>query len=353
MSEDKHQREYMSRALTLAKRGLGFTSPNPMVGAVLVKNEEIIGEGFHKQFGGAHAEVHAIADAESKGFSAKGAAMYVTLEPCAHQGKTPSCAELLIQKKIREVHIASLDPNPQAAGGKEKLKSAGIQVSTGILRKEAEKVNRFFFHFHRKKRPFFLGKSAISRNGYVAKAQGEKTQISGPQAQRFVHFLRQECDAILIGAETAITDNPELSVRFRKHCRDPLRILLDPKRRIPPSAKVFRDENYLHVTQETNSKLNKNSIQLKTDTAGVFDLHQLAETLFQKHILSILVEGGPKTLHSFLSSNLLDEFILIQSKNNLPDSGVPLFPHGFPKSFHLQAEQKIGTDTIYQQSFIH
>jgi len=333
----------MSRALELAKLGMGFVSPNPMVGAVIVKNNESIGEGYHEKCGGPHAEVNAIADAERKGFQVEGSTMYITLEPCAHQGKTPPCTDLILEKKIQEVVIAVIDPNSEASGGSQKLRGAGVQVKTGVLRDEAEKLNRFFFHFHQHKRPFFLGKSAVSQNGYVAKKPGIHTQISGARAHEYTHELRMECDAILIGAHTAVVDNPMLSVRFGESRRDPLRIILDPHEKIPKTSNVFRDSNYVLVTSNAGGD---NILTVPMDASGKIDLHDLSQKLFQKNILSVLVEGGPITLQHFFEADLMDEFLLFKSEKLLPETGVPLSFD--PEAFCLNAVSEIdlGEDEV-------
>lgn len=334
-------------AIELAKKGTGFVAPNPLVGAIIVKNGEIIGEGFHEKYGEHHAEIHAILNAEKNGHDVTGSTMYVTLEPCAHTGKTPSCARLLAEKKIKKVIIANRDPNPKAGGGIEILKKTEIEVeileqnnspSNGgelekaILAKKARAINKGFFALFEKNRPFFTAKVAISKNGMVAEAKGKRTQITGEKAQIFTHQLRMECDAILVGAETIAIDNPELSVRYGERKRDPLRIIFDPNNRIPKDAKVFRDTNIWHVTEK-------------------IDLKKISKELTQKGILRVLIEGGPKTIESFLKKDLIDELYLIQSPKNLPKTGIPLFPNGFPKGFIETEKKKLGEDVVRRYVF--
>lgn len=326
---------FMARALELAKKGMGFVSPNPMVGAVIVKNGKSIGEGLHKKYGKAHAEANAIADAEAKGYSVEDTEMYVTLEPCSHHGKTPPCADLIIEKKIKKVFVATKDPNPAAAGGIEKLQKAGIKVQTGFLENEAKNQNRFFFHGIAKKRPFFLGKIAIDANGFVSEKKGVQTKITGQEAQKFTHQLRMKCDAILIGAETAIIDNPLLSVRYGDKRRDPLRIILDPKERVPKNNRVFRDENYYLGTKQTNE-------------SGFLDLSELAKKLYEKGIISVLIEGGPKTLEQFIQQNLLDEMIVIQSEKNIGKNDAPRFPIKILNKWRKTKERKLGKNSLQQ-----
>ncbi len=324
----------MARAIRLAKKGAGWVSPNPLVGAILVKKGKIIGEGFHEQFGENHAEKNAILDAEKKGFSAEGATIFVTLEPCAHWGKTPPCADLLVEKKIARVVIGALEKNPLSHGGMAKLKSAGIETQSGILEEECRAQNRFFFHGIEKKRPFFLGKMAVCGNGFVAEKDGMRSPISGKKAQYFTHALRHQYDGILVGKKTIVTDNPELTTRFHQNPRNPLRIFFDGNHEISPLAKVFADDHFLKISKENCPKIH-----------GSFDLDFLGKMLFDRGIRSVLVEGGPKTIASFLQKNLLDEMVLIVSKTIFFEKGVPAFPH-FPENWKEKYREDLGQDTI-------
>lgn len=344
----------MRKALRLAERGAGFVSPNPLVGAVIVKNNAIIGEGWHARYGGPHAEAAAIADAEAKGHTVTGAELFVTLEPCAHFGKQPPCADLLIQKKIAKVTYAVADPNPKAMGGAEKLRKAGVEGTGGILAKEARWQNRFFFHGVKKQRPFFLAKAAVSADGKVAAKTGEQTMISGQEAQIFTHRLRQECDAVLIGANTVITDNPLLSVRHGEMRRDPLRIILDPNLRTPPSSKVYRDGHYLIVSRQSRDSHftpPQNLIELPLAKTGGLSLTELAAYLYQNDIRSVLIEGGPQTLATFLQAGLVNELCLITNPRLTFPDGLPLFQLGMPEGFTLRHTLQLGNDRleIYSQ----
>lgn len=345
---ERHQK-YMRQALALAKQGTGFVSPNPLVGAVIVKNDKIIGEGYHARFGGIHAEAAAIRDAEAQGNDVTNAMLYVTLEPCTHFGKTAPCSDLIIGKKIAAVVIAMPDPNPVAAGGAEQLLNAGIQVTTGIMQAEAEQLNRFYLHGIRTSRPFFTVKAAISANGMVAAAAGKCLRISGKDAEIFTHGLRQEYDAILVGVETVLIDDPLLSVRHGKHRRDPLRVIIDPHLRLSKDAKVLRDEHFLLITSTASDAtksvfLNKNIVQI-TEGNGVLSPQLFAQELWQRNVRSVLIEGGPMTIAHFLTAELVDELIIIQSNKILPETGVPLFPNGFPEGFEVKETIRLAEDT--------
>jgi diaminohydroxyphosphoribosylaminopyrimidine deaminase/5-amino-6-(5-phosphoribosylamino)uracil reductase len=344
----------MARAIEIAEKGVGFVSPNPLVGAVIVKNGKRIGEGYHEAFGQNHAEPNAIADAERNGFSVDNSEMYVTLEPCAHHGKTPPCTDIILRKKIAKVYIAISDPNKIASGGIEKLQNAGVEIQTGLLESEAKKQNRFFFFGIHNKRPFFVGKIAVDANGYGAKKKGEQTQISGKKAQEFTHKLRMRCDAIVIGAETAIIDNPLLSVRFGEKRRDPLRILIDPNLRIPSRAKVFRNEHFLRIVSTTtprsgdtkNPFMNNNIVQIENSKESGIDLKKLSNMLFQRGIRSVLVEGGVKTLESFANADLLDEMIVIKSNRKIGQKGAPYFPMELLQNWNRTGLEKHGEDQV-------
>lgn len=354
-------KKYILQAIQLAKKGHGFVSPNPVVGAVIVKNGKVIGEGFHEKFGENHAEKNAIIHAEKNGYDVSGGTIFVTLEPCAHTGKTPSCAHLLVEKKIKKVVIVHRDPNPKAGGGIEILKNTGIEVEVleewrelqknkkmqymasqkGIdlemcsveFVQKAREINKGFFSVHEKNRPFFTAKVAVSNNGMVTEKKGKRTQISGKQAGKFTQQLRKECDGILVGANTGVVDNPFLSIREKSYTgKQPLRICIDPNHRISKNANIFRDDNILLVD-------------------GKINLHQLSEVLKNRGILRVLIEGGPKTLEYFLKENLIDELYMIQSKKNLSENGVKLFPHDMPKNMTSEKKWQCGEDTITRYIF--
>lgn len=327
------EQKWMARALELAKKGVGFVSPNPLVGAVVVKNGKIIGEGWHEKYGEKHAERNAIENAEKKGFSVEGTTLVVTLEPCAHMGKTPPCADLICEKKIQKVILGATEENPISSGGIARLRAANIEVKCGVLEAECRAVNRFFFHGLAQQRPFFLGKIATCGNGFVAENPGKRSHISGKKAQRFVHQLRHECDAILVGKNTIVTDNPLLTTRFQKNPSHPLRIFFDRKKEVPQSAHVFDDANFLQISEENCPHQN-----------GKCNLNALGKMLFARGIRSVLIEGGPRTMQGFLDEHLLDELIVIKSKKIFFENGVAAFSE-FAKTATETKRENGETDT--------
>ena len=282
---------WMQRAFDLALLGSGRVAPNPLVGCVIVKDERIIGEGYHQYYGGPHAEVNAISNASE---SVEGATAFVTLEPCSHVGKTPPCADLLIESGIKEVYVANLDPNPLVAGkGIAKLEAAGITCYVGLLSDKGEWINRHFFTFHRLRRPYITFKYAVSSDGFIAGPSGVPVQISTELSAIRVHQMRAEHQGILVGVQTIINDNPSLSTRIVPG-KNPLRIVLDPQGRIPADAKVLTDGG--------------ETVVLKS-----------ASEIPQLGIQSILVEGGAQTMERIFEEGLVDEIWKIRSPKTLQE----------------------------------
>ena len=294
----KEDEAFMQRALDIAERGRGRVAPNPLVGCVLVKEGEIIAEGWHDHLGGLHAEQMAIHDAESKGKSPNGSTVYVTLEPCNHYGRTPPCTQALMWAGIKKAVIAHYDPNPTVRGqGVEVLKNAGIEVETGLLEAEAAVQMREFLYWCEHRRPIVTVKLAVDKNGSVDDRSQAAGRFTSEGCLDAVHQLRKECDAILVGAETIERDNPSLTVRRVEAERQPLRVVLDPHERTNTKAVVYTDG---HET-----------IQIGADYNGLLTLlNRLGDLEKQR----LLVEGGPTTIHSFLSEGLVDEFYLVQSQ---------------------------------------
>ena len=294
----KEDEAFMQRALDIAERGRGRVAPNPLVGCVLVKEGEIIAEGWHDHLGGLHAEQMAIHDAESKGKSPNGSTVYVTLEPCNHYGRTPPCTQALMWAGIKKAVIAHYDPNPTVRGqGVEVLRDAGIEVETGLLEAEAAVQMREFLYWCEHRRPIVTVKLAVDKNGSVDDRSQAAGRFTSEGCLDAVHQLRKECDAILVGAETIERDNPSLTVRRVEAERQPLRVVLDPHERTNPEAVVYTDG---HET-----------IQIGADYNGLLPLlNRLGDLEKQR----LLVEGGPTTIHSFLSEGLVDEFYLVQSQ---------------------------------------
>lgn len=307
--------KYMLRALQLAKLGGVATKSNPLVGAVIVLNNEIIGEGYHQKYGEAHAEVNAVNSVEDKSLL-KEATIYVTLEPCSHFGKTPPCADLLVRHEFKRVVIAQIDPFAKVSGrGIEKLKNAGIQVDCGILRKEAEELNKRFITFHTKKRPYITLKWAQTADGFIDTDRSQKQEtginwISQPETQVITHQLRSTEQAILVGWRTIQNDNPSLTTRAFKG-PSPIRIVIDPNLRSPKDAVVFTDELKTIVLNLLEEKEVNEVRYLKLN-----DLNpaSILAALYQNNINSVLIEGGANTLNRFIESGLWDEALVIIGK---------------------------------------
>lgn len=300
---------YMHRALSLAKLGLGTVSPNPMVGCVIVCDNKIIGEGFHQKHGESHAEVNSINSVADKSLLNK-STLYVTLEPCCHYGKTPPCAELIIKHKIPKVVVCNLDPNPLVAGkGIKKLQDSGIEVITNFLSDLGNELNKRFFTFFTKKRPYVILKWAQTQNGFVAKENYDSKWISNTYSRQLVHQMRAEEDAILVGYNTAFYDNPSLTVRGMPG-KNPIRILIDKDLKISASSNIYNLDAKTLVFNVLKSENNQNISFIKSDGSLEFMLNSLAE----KNIQSIIIEGGSATLQKFIAANLWDEAIIFESK---------------------------------------
>ena len=307
----------MKRALQLARRGMGTVSPNPLVGAVLVRAGRIIAEGYHRKFGADHAELDALKRAPG---SVRGAAIYVTLEPCCHWGKTPPCVDTLIEQGIKRVVIGTLDPNPLVDGkGARALKDHGIDVTVGVLEHAARRLNEVYFHYIQTGLPFITIKYAQSLDGRIATLQGNSRWISSERARKFTHRLRAQHDAIMVGRGTVLADDPLLTVRLVKG-KNPLRICLDSNLRIPLSAWVLRDEGRtLIVTAAGHEKGKVAAIQkqgkevlvVQKGADGQVALRSLMKALAQRGIASILVEGGANVITSLLKEGLVNRIVVI------------------------------------------
>ncbi|HUV40031.1 MAG TPA: bifunctional diaminohydroxyphosphoribosylaminopyrimidine deaminase/5-amino-6-(5-phosphoribosylamino)uracil reductase RibD [Planctomycetota bacterium] len=307
----------MRRALELAERGLGRVEPNPAVGAVLVQGDRIVGEGYHRVFGGPHAEVHAL---EAAGDAARGATLYVTLEPCCHHGKTPPCTDALIAAGVRRVVVAMQDPFPKVAGtGLAQLRDAGIRVEVGLRENEAMRLNRPYLKLNLRGLPWFTAKWAMTLDGKIATATGDSRWISGEKSRQFVHRLRDRADAVLIGVETAIKDDPLLTCRFPGG-RNPRRIVVDTRARLPLDSKLvgsIDDAPLWVVTGRKAPRKNRDAlaaagcrlIELPETSRGV-DLAALAETLGREPLTHVLVEGGGRIHASLFESRLIDHVVV-------------------------------------------
>lgn len=300
---------YLNLALQLAEKGLGRTFPNPLVGAVIVKNGRILGRGYHREVGASHAEVEALRRA---GKSAKGGTLYVNLEPCNHVGRTPPCTDSIIQAKIQRVVCCMRDPNPKVSGsGILRLRRSGIDVSVVGHVAEAELLNEGFLSFHRKGRPFVAIKFAASLDGKIATHSGDSKWITNKSARAYARALRSEYQAVLVGINTVLRDDPHLGVRINGR-PDPLRVILDSTLKIPPWSKVLRDNNVLIFTtrranQVKYKKLIDDGIQIVTCAGTSVSVQAVMKELAFREIVSVFVEGGGTVIGSFVDAKLVDK----------------------------------------------
>ncbi|WP_136150562.1 bifunctional diaminohydroxyphosphoribosylaminopyrimidine deaminase/5-amino-6-(5-phosphoribosylamino)uracil reductase RibD [Flavobacterium sangjuense] len=305
----KIHENYIKRCIQLAKNGLGTTYPNPMVGSVIVYNNEIIGEGWHQKSGEPHAEVNAINSVKDKSLLAK-ATIYVSLEPCSHFGKTPPCCDLIIKHKIPNVVVGTIDPNSKVSGsGIKRLQENGANVTFGVLEKECSELNKRFFTFHQKNRPYIILKWAESQDGFIAPLTKDKTEpvwISNEFSRQLVHKWRSEEQAILVGTKTVLDDNPKLDVRDWTG-ENPIRIVLDRTGKISDAFFVKDGKTKtIIITEQENLTFSENCIYEN----AIFDIKltkTIADISYKYGIQSILIEGGKQTLQSFIDDNLWDE----------------------------------------------
>ena len=315
----KVQEKYIKRCIELAKNGLGTTYPNPLVGCVIVFENVIIGEGWHKKSGEAHAEVLAIESVRNKELLSA-STLYVSLEPCSHFGKTPPCADLILKYKIPNVVIGTIDPNSKVSGkGIQKLKDLGVNVTYGILVNECNELNKRFFTFHSKTRPFIILKWAESSDGFISpinKKEQKPVWLSNEYSRQLVHKWRSEEQAILVGTQTIIDDNPSLTVRDWVG-KNPIRVLIDRDNAIDTSSNVFDNQAKTIVFSNKEVTSNSDTIQyIKID----FDKNStqaIVDKLFENNIQSIIIEGGRKTIQSFIDANLWDEARVFLGEINL------------------------------------
>ena len=299
----------MLRCLELAAKGMGDVAPNPLVGAVLVYHDKIIGEGYHEQYGQAHAEVNAINSVSGKELISQ-SALYVNLEPCAHHGKTPPCVDLVLEKNIPRVVIANQDPFHQVSGRSiKRMKDAGIEVVENVLKEKGAWLNRRFFTYHQKKRPYIILKWAQSRDGFFAKDSLQQTWISNKLSKKVVHRWRSEEAAIMVGTQTAITDNPQLTNRYWGG-KQPVRILLDRQLKVSPSNHLLDDSTPTLVLNESKSEKTGHTEYIKVNFDNTL-LSQLMDELYQRELQSLIVEGGAGLLSSFVEAGLWDEARII------------------------------------------
>nr|WP_288523927.1 bifunctional diaminohydroxyphosphoribosylaminopyrimidine deaminase/5-amino-6-(5-phosphoribosylamino)uracil reductase RibD [uncultured Romboutsia sp.] len=326
---------YMDIALHLARKGAGKVNPNPLVGAVIVNDGKIIGKGYHESYGKAHAEINAETEL------IEGSTMYVTLEPCSHYGKTPPCVDQIIENRIKRVVIGMVDPNPLVSGkGVKKLQEAGIDVTVGILEDKCKKLNEVFIKYITKKKPFVVLKTAMSLDGKISTTSGESKWITDKEARENVHILRNELTAIMIGIDTVIIDNPELTCRI-PNGRNPIRIVVDSNLRIPYDSKILQTAKKFKTIIATTEKARKEKIHKLKDLGIIVietksknekvDLKDLMHKLGNQNIDSILLEGGSTLNYSALESGIVDKILVyiapkiiggMKSKTPVGGSGI-------------------------------
>jgi len=312
---------YIKLTLEIAKRGAGLVSPNPLVGCVIIKNDKIIGAGYHEKYGEKHAEVNAI---ESSKESVEGATLYVNLEPCCHEGKTPPCVDRIIKEKIKKVVVGTLDMNPIVSGkGIKKLKAAGIEVKTGVLEQECIELNKFFFKYISRQMPYVTLKAAQTLDGRIADVSGQSRWISSLPSRKKVHLLRAKYDAVMVGTNTILKDDPKLNVRLAEG-RNPIRVVIDAKLSVGMDHNIYFDNNVILLTSKAAAEKKKKFIKKLMDKGieiiftdsfdnGRFDLKKVLKLLGSKNISSLLVEGGSKLYTSFITENLFDDIALFIS----------------------------------------
>lgn len=339
---------YMQRCLQLAQLGKGYVAPNPLVGALLVHNEIIIGEGYHQQYGQAHAEVNCLNNVKKEDqHLISSSILYVSLEPCAHYGKTPPCVDLIIQHKIPKVVIGCTDPFDAVNGkGIDKLKAAGIEVIISILEDESKHLNKFFFHFHTKHQPYIILKWAQTANGFIAEKDYQRISISNDITNRLVHKWRSEISSILIGTNTAHYDNPSLTNRLWNSNLQPIRLVIDMDLKIPQTHNIFDTTSRTIIFNHKIQKEEDNIVWYKIENENI--PQQICNILYKLDIQSVLIEGGAQLLGSFIDANLWNEAIVITNTELHIQEGVsaPLLHH------HKYIKQeKLLNDTIqyYQQ----
>lgn len=355
------ERKYMERAIELAKRARGFTSPNPMVGAVIVKDGRVIGEGYHERCGELHAERNALASLTE---SAEGATIYVTLEPCCHYGKTPPCTEAIIEHKLAKVVIGSRDPNPLVSGkGAAILRKAGIEVVEDFMREECDAINPIFFHYITTKRPYVAMKYAMTMDGKIATRTGASKWITGEAARNHVQTLRHAYKGIMVGIGTVLADNPMLNCRMQGGI-DPVRIVCDTHLRIPMDCQIVQTADTIEtiLATSTNEKgkieqLIKKGVQILQipEKDGCIDLNFLMQTLGEKGIDSILLEGGGRLNDSFLREKLIQKaYVYLAPKifggedAKTPVEGIGVSLPEQSANFKLQQIQQIEEDILLE-----
>lgn len=358
LAVSSRDRSLMRRAIQLAEGGWGRVSPNPLVGAVVAGERGVVGEGFHAEYGREHAEVQAL---RSAGEACRDGTLYVTLEPCAHQGKTPPCVEAIIESGIRRVVVACRDPNPDAEGGIRRLREAGIEVASGVEAAAASRQNAAFLWSQRTGRPFVTLKLALSLDARIAEKAGSRTSISGPEAARWVHRLRAGQSAILVGRVTAEVDDPLLTVRGHSPRVPPVRVVLDPELKLSAKSRLAATaaDAPLWIATTPAAPDDRRAalklagarlLDLRQSAPNHLDLEELLGILGEAGLASILVEGGGRVAASFLGHGLVQRLHLIYAPRILGEAGVPAFgPDRISNAdWRLTAHEVLGDDVMLE-----
>jgi diaminohydroxyphosphoribosylaminopyrimidine deaminase/5-amino-6-(5-phosphoribosylamino)uracil reductase len=362
------EEDYMRMVLSLGRRGLGTTSPNPMVGALLVKGKRIVGKGYHRKAGFPHAEVIALSEAKEE---ARGATLFINLEPCVHMGRTPPCVNAVIAAGVKKVVVSMLDPNPLVNGkGVEALRKAGIDVKVGLLEEEAKRLNEAFIVSMERKRPFFTMKAAVSLDGKIATKTCDAKWISNEESRRFANKLRSVMDGIIVGINTVISDNPLLVPKVVKPKKIPVRIILDSKLRIPLSCDVVKTaekyRTWVFTSEDSRSdretrlkSLGLDVIRVGKDEGGRVSLKQVCDELYKREIQNVLVEGGGEINSSLLKEGLLDKILLFYAPiliggksalNLIGGKGIDFLRDAF--KIDISAVKRF-KDDIYVEGYVH
>ncbi len=352
---------------------MGRTAPNPCVGAVIVKNGQVVGQGYHRQAGTPHAEINAIADAvvsQKAENACADATIYVTLEPCNHTGRTPPCSQAVLAAGLKRVVIGMADPNPVASGGANFLRSQGIEVEIGVLEQECKRLNYPFLKHSATGLPWVVMKAGMSLDGKISHQRGRGGAVTGPESRQRVHELRNQLDALLIGVGTALIDNPSLTTRLEEQGRggdgrDPLRVILDSDLRLPPEAKMLCQKSeaatWIFCGKQASSRRQEQLEQagavihrIPADQDGQLDLHQVLKRLGDADITSVLVEGGAAAHGSFLRGQLVDQVVLFIAPYFIGDKGTPLLEHysigeaGGALELIEKTTEEVGRDVLIQ-----
>lgn len=362
---------YMQMALDLAARGTGTTAPNPMVGAVVVRDGEVVGTGWHQQAGGPHAEVHAL---DAAGDRARGATLYVTLEPCNHTGRTPPCTERILAEGIVRVVVAMPDPNPNVTGGgNARLEASGVRVTCGVLEADARELNAAFIKHSTSGKPFVILKCAATLDGRIATRTGDARWITGPEARAQVHRIRHAVDAILVGVRTVIADDPQLTTRLEGDSavpgKDPVRVVIDTRLDTPPEARLLRLDSKAETLiicadsapAEKARRLERPGVRVirEQTIGGRIDLNALIHRLGNQGISSLLIEGGGRIIASALTAGIVDKALFFYAPKILGgDDGVPICSGPGPERMadairlHRVKTHRFGDDVLIEGAVV-